>query len=67
LLSLAIVLVFVSLVVNYSLKVVKHVSLLLVINYVVDLIMCVIFVLCIIYHVSSACITKTCSSKKFLY
>jgi hypothetical protein len=41
-------LVLVSLVVNYSLKVVELVSLLLVINYVVDLMMCVILVLCII-------------------
>jgi hypothetical protein len=40
LLSFAIALVLVSLVVNYSLKVVKLVLLLLVVNYVVDLMMC---------------------------
>jgi hypothetical protein len=55
LLLLAVVLVLVSLVVNYSLKVVKLVSHVLVINYVVDLMMCVILVLCIIYPVYSTC------------
>jgi hypothetical protein len=42
-------------VVNCSLKVVELVSLFLVVNYVVDLMMCMIMVLCMIYHVYSAC------------
>jgi hypothetical protein len=54
LLSPAVVSVLVSLVVNYSLKVVELLSLLLAISYVVDLMICVILVLCMIYHVYSA-------------
>jgi uncharacterized protein involved in cysteine biosynthesis len=54
LLLLAVVLVLVSIVMNYSPKVVELVSLLLVINYVVDLMMCVILVMCMIYPVYSA-------------
>jgi hypothetical protein len=53
LLSLAVVSVLVSLVGNYSLKVVELVSLLVVINYVMDLMMCMILVLCMIYYVYS--------------
>jgi hypothetical protein len=53
LLLLAVVSVLVSLVVNYSLKVVKLVSLLLVVNYVVNLMIYVILVLCMIYPVYS--------------
>jgi hypothetical protein len=54
---------------NYTLKVVKLVSFLLVVNYVVDLMMCVILVLCMIYHVYSVCFggsetTKIGSGKK---
>jgi hypothetical protein len=41
--------------VNYSLKVIELVSLLLIVNYIADLMMCVILVLCMIYHVYSAC------------
>ncbi len=56
----------------YCLKVVELVFLLLVVNYVVDLMMCVILVLCMIYPVYSACFggspsgeaAKTGSSKK---
>jgi hypothetical protein len=55
LLSLAIILVLLSRVVYHSLKVVELVSLLLVVNYVVDLMKCVIFVLCMLYIVYSAC------------
>jgi hypothetical protein len=55
LLLLAVVSILVSLIVNYSLKVVKLVSLLLIINYVMDLMMCVILVLCMIYHIYSTC------------
>jgi hypothetical protein len=51
LLLLDVVSILVSLVVNYSLKVIELVSLLLVVNYVVDLMMCVILVLCKIYPV----------------
>jgi hypothetical protein len=40
---------------NYSLKIVELVLLLIVVNYVVDLMMCVILVLCMIYHVYYAC------------
>jgi hypothetical protein len=40
--------------VNYSLKVVELVSLLLVVNYDVNLMMCVILVLCMIYPIYSA-------------
>jgi hypothetical protein len=47
LLSLAIVLVLISLVMNYI--VVELVLLLLVVNYIVDLMMCVILVLCVIF------------------
>jgi hypothetical protein len=72
LLLLVVVSVLVSLVVNYSLKVVELVLLLLVVIYVVDLMMCVILVLCMIYHVYSACFggspsgvaVKTGSGKK---
>jgi putative copper export protein len=72
LVSLAVVSVLVSLVVNYSFKVVELVSLLFVVNYVVDLMMCVILVLCMIYHVYSTYFVgspsreaaKTSSSKK---
>jgi hypothetical protein len=39
--------------VNYCLKVVELVSLLLIVNYVVDFMMCVILVLCMIYLVYS--------------
>jgi membrane protein insertase Oxa1/YidC/SpoIIIJ len=48
------VLLLVLLFMNYSLKVVKLVLHLLVTNYVVDLMMCVILVLCMIYPVYSA-------------
>jgi hypothetical protein len=41
--------------VNYSLKVVELVSLLLVVNYVVDLMMYVILVSCMIFSVYSVC------------
>ncbi len=51
---LVLVLVLVSLVVNYSLKVVQLLSLLLVVNYVVDLMMCVILVMCMISPVYSS-------------
>jgi hypothetical protein len=72
LLLLVVVSVLVSLVMNYSLKVVELVSLLLVVNYVVDLMICVILMLCMIYHIYSACFggspsreaTKTGSGKK---
>jgi hypothetical protein len=58
--------------VNYSHKVVELVSLLVVVNYVVDLMMCVILELCMIYFVYSICFggspfgeaAKTGSSKK---
>jgi hypothetical protein len=40
---------------NYSLKVVELVSLLLIVNYVMDLMMYVILVLCMIYYIYSAC------------
>jgi membrane protein insertase Oxa1/YidC/SpoIIIJ len=64
--------VLVLLFMNYSLKVVKLVLHLLVTNYVVDLMMCVILVLCMIYPVYSAYFggspsgeaTKTGSTKK---
>jgi hypothetical protein len=55
LLLLAKVAILVSLVMNYSLKVGELVSVLLVVNYVLDLMMCMILLLCIIYHVYSVC------------
>jgi hypothetical protein len=55
LLLLVKVAILVSLVVNYSLKVGELVSVLLVVNYVLDLMMCMILLLCIIYHVYSVC------------
>jgi hypothetical protein len=59
---------------NYSLKVVELVLLLLAVNYVADLMMCVILVLCMIYPIYSACFggfpsreaAKTGSGKKAL-
>jgi hypothetical protein len=65
-------LVLLLLVVYYSLKVVRLVWLLLVINFVVDFMMCVILMLCMIYPVYSACFggsplgeaAKTGSGKK---
>jgi hypothetical protein len=72
LLLLTVISVLVSLIMNYSLKVVELVSLLLVVNYVVDLMICVILVMYMIYHVYSTYFggspseeaVKTCSGKK---
>jgi hypothetical protein len=55
LLLFVVVSVLVSLVVNNSFEVVKLVSLLVVVNFVVDLMMCVILVWCMIYLVYSTC------------
>jgi hypothetical protein len=61
--------------VNYSLKVVELVSLLLIVNYVLDFMNVCDIVLCMIYHVYSICFggspfgeaAKIVSDKKFLY